>query len=57
MDIVQIVILGLIILLMISAILWIGFRVFKQWNKPNKQFEARMADIQQRKRELGIDDD
>ena len=57
MDIVQIVILGLIILLMISAILWIGFRVFKQWNKPNKQFEARMADIQQRKRELGIDAD
>ena len=51
------VLLGIIFVLLCAAIARIAWKVIRQWNSPSKEYQQKMADIQRRKRELGIEDD
>ncbi len=53
----QIILLGIVAILMLMAMVWIAFRVIRQWNHPKRAYQAQMDDIKRRKRELGIVDD
>lgn len=48
------ILIGLVILLMCTAIVWIFIRVIRQWNGPKNRYQKQMQDIQRRKRELGL---
>lgn len=51
------ILLGILTLLLCVAILRIAWKVGLQWNSPTKEYQKKMADIQRRKKELGIEDE
>ena len=50
------VLIGVVILLIGAAMVWIAIRVVRQWKQPQKRYESEWQDIQRRKQALGIDD-
>ena len=53
----QMTLIAIVLLLMCIAIIYIALRAIKQWNKPQRDYQAKMEDIQRRKRALGIADE
>ncbi len=51
------ILLGILFVLLCAAISRTAWKVMRQWNSPSKEYQQKMADIQRRKRELGIMDD
>ena len=53
----SLVLLAVVAILLLAAILWLLFRIYRQWQLPAREHQARLQELQRRKAALGMIDD